>query len=211
MPSRGRNHARSGGSHNEGNLHLQEFPVTELTEALECPRANAMEVTNALIELSKTACSRFGVPSALKETVRALINAPNVAELLVKPSDLPSDPRWERLAGAIMPPLPDGFPVATLRTTSQAALEVLKESVAGFAADLKDLGLKPIVPATAIALGHALQFVRRMANEDQELREENLMAVRQLQIYHKVGSAWAMVTPREHRFLDTFLSARETP
>ncbi len=211
MPSRGQNHARSGGSHHEGNLNLQEFSVTELTEALGCPRANPMEVTKALIELSKIACSRFGVPSALKKTVGSLINAPDHEDLLTKPSNLPPDPRWERLASAIIPPVPDGFPIATLRTTSQAALEVLKESVAGLAADLKELGLKPITPATAMALRNAIQVVRRMATENQELREENLKAVRQLQIYHKVGPGWAMVTPQEHRFLDSFLSSRETP
>jgi hypothetical protein len=88
-------------------LYLQEFPVTELTESLGCSQANPMEVTKALIEVSKAACCRFGVPSALKETVRSLINAPTVADLLVKPSDPPSDPRWERLASAIMPPLPE--------------------------------------------------------------------------------------------------------
>ena len=81
MPSRGQNHARSGGSHHEGNLHLQEFPVTELTEALGCPRENAMEVTRALIDLSTIACSRFGIPSASKATVRSLINAPDKPDL----------------------------------------------------------------------------------------------------------------------------------
>jgi hypothetical protein len=211
MPSRGQNHARSRGPHHEGNLQLQEFPVTELTEALGCPRANPMEVTKALIELSKIACSRFGAPSSTKERVRALIDAPDQADLLAKTLDLPSDPRWDRLAAAIIPPEADGFRIATLRTTSAAALEVLKESVASLAADFKELQLKPIAHATAMALQNAIQVVRRMANEHQELREENLKAVRQLQIYHKVGPEWAMVTPQEHRFLDSFLSTRETP
>lgn len=209
MPSRGQNHARSGGSHHEGNLNLQEFPVTELTEALGCPRANPMEVTKALIELSKIACSRFGVPSALKKTVGSLINAPDHEDLLTKPSNLPPDPRWERLASAIIPPVPDGFPIAILRTTSAAALEVLKEAVASLGADLKELRLKPIAHETAIPLQDAIKVLREMANENPELREENLRAVRQLQIYHKVGPEWAVVTPLEHLFLSWCARATE--
>jgi hypothetical protein len=88
-----------------------------------------------------------------------------------------------------------------LRTTSQAALEVLKESVAALAADLKELRLKPIASATAMALQDAIKDIREMANENPELREENLRAVRQLQIYHKVGPEWAMVTSLEHLYL----------
>jgi hypothetical protein len=209
MPSCRQNHARSGGAHHEGNLNLQEFPVTELTEALGCPRANPMEVTKALIELGKIACSRFGVPSALKKTIGSLINASNHEDLLTKPSDLPPDTRWERLASAIIPPVPDGFPIATLRTTSAAALEVLKESVASLGADLKELRLKPIAHATAMALQDQMHVVRGMANENPELREENLRALRQLQIYHKVGPEWAMVTPLEHLFLSWCASPEE--
>jgi len=212
MPSRGQNHSRSGGSrHEQGNLHLREFPVTELTKALGCPRENAMEVTKTLIELSTIACSRFGVPSALKKTIGSLINAPEHEDLLTKPSDLPPDPRWERLASAIIPPLPDGFPVATLRATSPAALEVLKESVAALGADLRELQLNPILPTTAMALRDAIQAVRGMANRNLELKEHTLGAVRQLQIYHKVGPQWAMVTPPEQRILDSFLSTTKSP
>jgi hypothetical protein len=160
-----------------------------------------MEVTRALIELSKTACSRFGTPSATKEAVRSLINAPNKAELLAKQIDLPPDARWERLASAIIPPETDGFPIATLRTTSRAALEVLKESVASLAKDLRELQLKPIADRTAMALKDVVESVRGMATETPEFREENAQAARQLKIYHAVGPEWARVTPLEHLFL----------
>ena len=137
----------------------------------------------------------------LKKTIGSLINAPNHEKLLTKPSDLPPEPRWERLASAIIPPVPDGFPIATLRTTSAAALEVLKESVALLAADLSGLRLKPISQSTALALQDSIQSVRDIAAEDRESREESLRAARQLQIYHKVGPEWARVTPLEHLFL----------
>lgn len=169
-----------------------------------------MEVTKALIELSTIACSRFGIPSASKETVRSLINAPDKADLLVKPPHLPTDARWERLASAIIPPAPDGFPIATLRTTSKATLEVLKESVALLAAELRELRLRPISQSTALALRDSIQSVRDIAAEDRESRGESLSAARQLQIYHKVGPEWARVTPLEHLFL-SWCAAPEEP
>ena len=202
MASRGQNHSRAGGSSFEQvNLHLKEYPVTELTKALGCPRENEMEVTRALIELSTIACSRFGVPWTSQEAVRSLINAPSKADLLAKPLHLPTDARWERLAEAILPPVPDGFPIAALRTTSESTLEVLKESVASLAADLRELRLKPISDTTAMTLRGSIKSVREIATQNSEWREEGLRAARQLAIYHEVGPQWSMVTPLEHLFL----------
>jgi hypothetical protein len=194
--------ARTTKAHQEASsFRFQEFSVTELTKALGCPRAHEMEVTRALIDLCKTAVIRFGIPVAAHRTISELTGAPNIPTLLFKHSDVPLDPRWERLAGSVIPPAEGGFPIATLKAPSRSALEGLKGAVETLVADLKELGLKPISDITASALKDSIHTVREQAHETPDLRENGLNALRQLKIYHEVGAEWARVTSLEHFFL----------
>ncbi len=202
MPSHGSHKSQPRADRfQQEHLRPQEFPVTELSVALECRRSNEIEVTQALIGLCKAAVSRFGAPVATHKTVGELIGARSQSTLLCKSTDITPDPRWERLAHAIIPPLPDGFPIATLRTTSRLELEALKGAVASLAKDINELHLKPISPTIAVALQGSLEAVRHHAVENDELKECNLNALRQLKLHLEVGPEWGRVTPLEHLFL----------
>lgn len=195
----------------ESPLRLQDFSVTELTEALGCPRANAMEVTRALVDLCKTAAIRFGVPPASRETIRKLIDAPDNSMLLVKTNDISSDPRWERLASCVVPPVDGGFPVASLRAPSSSALEGLKEAVALFKAEIEALRLKPISERNATLLKDSIEKLRQEARHDKDWKNEKFPACRQLTLFHKVGPQWALVSTFERLFLSRCVAPEESP
>ena len=213
--------------HDESHYRRQEYPATELAEALGLPAADRFgydySLTLALKERLADICTRcairFGIPDQNRKHLGDAIGLPDEPVLRYPHHEINIDPRWEKLANALRFPSQGDFPLVNLLVASAQELNAIRDALPSL---LEDIDLKqrprqksadravfrPITRKVGDELIDKIDKVKAYGNGDSSPEGTNRTIARnmhrQMRIYMALGPEWTLVNSLENLVLTSY-------
>lgn len=206
---------------------MQEYPATELAQALGLPAADRIsydyaktrELKERLTEVCTRCVIRCGLPDQARKHIGDAIGAPDEPLLRYPHREIPLDPRWEALAKALRFPSTGDFPLVQLQVVSAQELAAIKASLPSLLEDFDlqkrprhDASHRPLFRPMSRELGDQLvdkvSQIQAYGDSDSSPEGTNRILARnmhrQMRIYMALGPEWTLVSAFESLALRSY-------